>query len=203
VLHDLEASGIDNIIALRGDPPKGQSAFEPNPDGFRYAFELVRFIRSKFKFAIGVAGYPEKHIEARSMEDDLVHLKEKVQAGGDFIITQLFFDNQDFFRFQLKLKGMGITKPLIAGIMPITDYAQIKRFTGMCGASIPEALRDKLEAADGDKEKVARIGVEHAVSQCHALLRAGAAGLHFYTLNRSQSTREIFDQLKADGLVLK
>lgn len=201
ILSELDHKGIENIIALRGDPPKGQSAFVPAANGFRYAAELVGFIRKNFSFSIGVAGYPEKHIEAVDMESDLRHLKNKVEAGGDFIITQLFFDNTDYFALVAKLRQMGIQAPVVAGLMPITDFDQTKRFTTMCGAKIPPRLLAELEKCGSDKERVTQIGIDHAVSQCRELLEKGAPGIHFYTLNKSRSTREIFKQLKQDGVV--
>jgi methylenetetrahydrofolate reductase (NADPH) len=202
VLGDLQAAGVENVLALRGDPPKGQTSFVPVKDGFAYATDLVKLIKSKFKFCVGVAGYPEKHVEAASMEDDLKHLTEKANAGADFIVTQLFFDNVDYFAFVEKARARGLKQPIVAGIMPITDLDQIKRFTVMCGASIPEALIAKLEAAGGDKERVARIGIEHATAQCEDLLSKGAPGIHFYTLNKSHSTKEIFLNLRKKKLLV-
>ncbi len=202
ILKDLEAHGIENVLALRGDPPRGQSQFTPNPNGFRYASELVRFIRKSFSFCVGVAGYPEKHIEAPSMEADLKHLKEKVDAGADYITTQLFFSNADYFSFVNLTRGLKINVPVTPGIMPITDFEQIKRFTSMCGAALPASLLRKLDEADGNKDKVAAIGIEHATTQCRELLERGAPGIHFYTLNKSHATREIFMNLKNEGAVL-
>lgn len=196
ILTELERAGIQNILALRGDPPKGQSQFTPNPEGFRYASELVRFVRKRFSFCIGVAGYPEKHIEAASLEEDLGHLKEKLEGGGDFVITQLFFDNRDYFSFVRRLRGMGLHHAVIPGIMPITDLEQIKRFTSLCGAKIPAPLLNKLEQALPDKEKVVQVGIDHATAQCRELLEKGAPGIHFYTLNKSHATQEIFLRLK-------
>jgi methylenetetrahydrofolate reductase (NADPH) len=201
VLAELQSSGIENVLALRGDPPQGQTTFVPTRGGFAHATELVRFIKTKFQFCVGVAGYPEKHIESPSMEEDLRHLEEKVRAGGDVIVTQLFFDNADYFSFVAALRQRGITTPVIAGIMPITDTEQIKRFARMCGATLPTSLLKKLEAAAGDKERMAEIGVEHAFDQCRELLGRGAPGLHFYTLNKSHSTQKIFMKLKSERLV--
>lgn len=198
ILEELQAAGIENVLALRGDPPKGQAQFKQVEGGFRYASELVRFIKANFSFSIGVAGYPEKHIEAASLAEDMSHLKEKVNAGGDFVVTQLFFDNKDYFQYVEALRKMGITVPVMAGIMPITDFEQIKRFASMCGAKIPAELHRRLEAVQADKEAVARLGVEHATQQCRDLVRRGAPGIHFYTLNKSQSTRTIFMNIKGD-----
>ncbi|MCG3205317.1 MAG: 5,10-methylenetetrahydrofolate reductase [Elusimicrobia bacterium] len=201
ILTELQQRGVENILGLRGDPPKGQTTFVPAPDGFSHASQLVKFIRDHFPFCIGVAGYPEKHIESASLESDMNHLHEKVQAGGDFIVTQLFFDNAQYFSFSDRLKKMGVSVPVIAGIMPITDFEQIKRFASMCGASIPEALRVKMEGAGGDKSRVEQIGIDYATAQCVELLQKGIPGIHFYTLNKSHATREIFLALKKRGVV--
>jgi len=199
ILTELQQKGIENIVALRGDPPKGETRFTPAPNGFRYASELTAFIRKNFQFSIGVAGYPEKHIESPSLESDIQHLKEKIEAGGDFVITQLFFDNAHYYSYVKRLRALGVTVPVVAGIMPITDVEQTKRFTTMCGASIPAPLLAKLESAATDKEKIAEIGVEHSVSQCQDLLENKVPGIHFYTLNKSRSTREILERLKKCG----
>ncbi len=201
ILTELAERKIDNVLALRGDPPKGQATFVPARDGFEHAAQLVRFIRSNFPFGVGVAGYPEKHPEAESMESDLNHLQQKVAAGGDFVVTQLFFNNHEYFSFVSDLRRRNVNVPVIAGIMPITDFDQIKRFASMCGARIPDALRKKLEEADGNKSKVEQIGIEFAVAQCEELIRKGAPGLHFYTLNKSRATLEIFRQLKSKKVV--
>jgi len=160
-------------------------------------FELVSFIRSQKSFCLGVAGYPEVHPEAPTKETDLANLKRKVEAGGDFIVTQLFFDQRDYFDFLSRARAVGIYVPIVPGIMPITNVAQIKRFTQMCGAKIPKPLLAELEAAEGDKEKVVQIGIRHATDQCEDLLRGGAPGIHFYTLNRSLSARTILSNLRA------
>lgn len=201
IIKEFEKAGIENIMALRGDPPKGETEFQATKGGFHYASELVKLIRDRFDFCLGVAGYPEKHIEASSMEKDLQHLKQKITAGGDFIVTQLFFDNADYFSFVDRARALGIKAPIVAGIMPIKDSDQIKRFASMCGARIPDGLLKKLEAAGGDREKVVQIGIEHAISQCEDLIQKGVPGIHFYTLNNSHSTRKIFEQLRNDRLV--
>ena len=201
VLDDLDRAGVENILALRGDPTKGQTEFKANPAGFKFASELVSFIKSQYFFSIGVAGYPEKHVEAVDMESDLLHLKEKVNAGGDFIVTQLFFNNHAYFSYVDKVRALGINVPVVAGLMPITDTDQIKRFSDMCGAKLPLDLLVKLENAGGNKEKVVQIGIDHAVAQARELLSKGAPGIHFYTLNKSHSTRAIFKKLKIEGLV--
>ena len=197
VLEELETAGIENIMTLRGDPPQGETDFVPHPDGFRNANELVSFIRSQKSFCLGVAGYPEVHPEAPTKETDLANLKRKVEAGGDFIVTQLFFDQRDYFDFLSRARAVGIHVPIVPGIMPITNVAQIKRFTQMCGAKIPKPLLAELEAAESDKEKVVQIGIRHATDQCEDLLRGGAPGIHFYTLNRSLSARTILSNLRA------
>ncbi len=197
ILDEIEAAGIENIMTLRGDPPKGETNFVPHPDGFRYANELVTFIRSrKPAFCLGVAGYPEGHPEAPSREADLTNLKRKVDAGADFIVTQLFFDTHNYFDLIDRAQALGIRLPVLPGIMPVTDVAQIKRFTQMCGAKIPPALLAELETADGNKEAVAEIGIRYSTAQCESLIRNGAPGIHFYTLNKSLSTRTILSNLQ-------
>jgi len=201
IVNDLRSAGIENILALRGDPPKGQTRFETAAGGFSNANELVAFIRSKFDFSLGVAGYPEKHPESPSLEEDIDRLVSKVAAGADYVVTQLFFSNEDYFRFVDRVRAKGVTVPIIPGIMPVTDTDQVKRFTSLCGAKLPTALLARLEAAGADKAAVAHIGVEHAAAQCEDLLRHGAPGVHFYTLNRSDATREVFRRLTEKGVV--
>ncbi len=196
VLDDLAAAGLENVLPLRGDPPKGESDFVPTPGGFRYANELVAFIRERHSFCLGGACYPEKHPEAPSAEADLDNLKRKVDAGVDFLITQLFFDNDDYLRFRERAVAAGVQVPILAGIMPILNVKQIKRFTRMCGASLPNALRQKIEAVEDDAEAVRQVGIYHATRQCEDLLRDGAPGIHFYTLNRSTATRAIYQSIK-------
>jgi len=196
VLEQLRRAAIDNVLPLRGDPPRGSGRFEAVAGGFRHATELVEFIRSRYEFCLAGACYPEVHPEAESAEADILHLKRKVEAGIDFLITQLFFDNEDYFKFVDRARGAGIACPIIAGIMPITNLSQIKRFTSMCGARIPGQLLERLEATGGDHDEVQRIGVEHAVNQCRSLLARGAPGIHFYTLNRSRATVYVLEALK-------
>jgi len=196
VLDRLQASGIENVLALRGDPPAGETTFVPPTDGFAFASELVTYIRTRgFPFSLGGACYPEGHVECRDLELGLTHLKGKVDAGLDFVITQLFFDNADYFAFVARAAGRGIGVPIIPGIMPITNLAQIERFTSLCGARIPAALRARLDSARDDEAAVRRIGIEHAIVQCRELLARGAPGIHFYTLNQSPATRAILEQL--------
>jgi len=198
ILDEIEAAAIENIMTLRGDPPRGQTDFVPHPDGFSHANELVAFIRSrKPGFCLGVAGYPEGHPEAPSKEADLTHLKRKVDAGANFIVTQLFFDTRDYFDLIERARAIGIGLPVIPGIMPITDVVQIKRFTQMCGAKIPPELLAELEMADGNREAVVEVGIRYSTAQCEALLKNGAPGIHFYTLNKSTSTRTILSNLQS------
>ncbi|MBI4878584.1 MAG: methylenetetrahydrofolate reductase [NAD(P)H] [Planctomycetes bacterium] len=195
VLDRLAAANVRNVLALRGDPPEGESCFRQPEGGFAHANELVTFIRSRWSFCVGGACYPEGHVECRDLAQDLHNLKKKVDAGADFLITQLFFENEVYFAFAARARALGISVPLIPGIMPITNVGQVKRFTSLCGASIPAPLMARLEAVAEDGEEVERIGIEHATQQCRALLAAGAPGIHFYTLNKSPATRRILANL--------
>jgi methylenetetrahydrofolate reductase (NADPH) len=197
VLAQLEQAGINNVLPLRGDAPKGEDAFVATLGGFSYASELVAYCKERFSFCLAGACYPEVHPDAPSADSDLDNLKRKVDAGVEFLITQLFFDNEDYLRFVDRARAAGISVPIIAGIMPITNVAQIKRFTQMCGATIPRPLLDKLEPIQEDRAHVRALGVEHATLQCAALVEKGAPGVHFYTLNRSLATREILDNLRS------
>jgi methylenetetrahydrofolate reductase (NADPH) len=197
VLEQLHGSGIENVLPLRGDPPRGESKFVKTEGGFGNAAELVRFIRSRYGFCLASACYPEKHPESPDMETDLRHLKSKVDAGADFLVTQLFFDNRDYFSFVDRARVLGVRPPIVAGIWPITNLSQIQRITGMCGATIPASLLARLEAARGDAEAVRRIGIAHAIEQCRELVARGVPGIHFYTLNRSPATVEILEALKS------
>lgn len=197
VLDQIRSAGIENVLPLRGDPAKGQATFTRTDGGFGYASELVAFTRAHHAgFCLAGACYPEKHQEAESVESDLLNLKRKVDAGVDFLITQLFFDNVDYFSFVERARANGIDKKIIAGIWPITNLSQIKRITGMCGATIPKVLLERLEAVKDDPEAVRRVGVDHATAQCRELLARGAPGIHFYTLNRSRATVDILEALK-------
>ncbi len=196
ILDQLANGGIKNVLALRGDPPQGQTGFEAAKDGFAHADELVAFIRERHpELCIGVAGYPEKHTEACDFATDLSNLKRKVDAGASFIVTQLFFDDRDYVAFVERLDEIGVRVPTLPGIMPITNVSQIKRFTSMCGAHIPARLLSRLEAVQTDAEAVRRLGVEHAVLECRELLARKVPGIHFYTLNRSTATVEILRRL--------
>lgn len=191
-LDKLKAAGIENILPLRGDPPRGQTEFRRADGGFGYAHELVRFIRSRYDFCLGGAGYPEGHPETADKDQGLLHLKQKVDAGVQFIITQLFFDPAEYFHFVDRARDAGITVPIVPGVMPVTNVKQLERFTSMCGASIPAKLRTALDRVKDDEESVICVGIDWATNQCEALLDGGAPGIHFYTLNRSRSTRRVY-----------
>ena len=195
VLESIKKQNVDNVLALRGDPPAGEINFTKPNNGFGYAVELVQFICERFSFCIGVAGYPEGHPESSNREEDLFHLKKKVLAGASFIVTQLFFDNKYYFDFVASLRKIGVDVPVIPGIMPIVNLKQIKRFTKMCGATIPHDLMVRLEEVQDDPESVCQIGIDHAANQCRKLLMQGAPGIHFYTLNRSRATLSVLERL--------
>ena len=196
-LESATRAGIRNIMALRGDPPQGDEEFRPVEGGLSHANELVALIRGVHPdLGIGVAGYPEKHPEAASLEVDIEHLKRKVDCGADAVFTQLFFDNQNFLRFVDRCRASGIDVPIVPGIMPITEFARIKRITSLCGAVIPGELATKLEAVQDDKPAQFEIGVEFAIEQCRHLRAAGVPGMHFYVLNRSEATERILDALE-------
>jgi methylenetetrahydrofolate reductase (NADPH) len=185
-------NGLGNIMALRGDPPAGQKEFQTPPGGLTHANELVALIRREFhEFGVGVAGYPEKHPEAPSAAVDLENLKRKVAAGADAVFTQLFFVNDNFYRFRDRCRAAGIAVPIVPGIMPILNFAQIKRITSMCGAQLPQELAEKMETAQDDKDAQFQIGVEFATAQCNDLVAAGVPGIHFYVLNRAQACEQI------------
>jgi methylenetetrahydrofolate reductase (NADPH) len=192
VVNVLKTTGIRNVLALRGDSPENLPSGEIKND-FRYAFELVEYLKESNGFSIGVAGYPEGHLEAPSMDQDIIYLKKKVDAGAEFIITQLFFDNRYFFDFVEKTIAAGINVPIIPGIMPIINLGQVQRFTSMCGATVPARLVTRMTGKN--PSDTLQIGVDYAVSQCTELLDSGAMGLHFYTLNRNQSTEMILDRI--------
>jgi methylenetetrahydrofolate reductase (NADPH) len=195
-LEEMQQAGIDNVLALRGDPPAGEEAWVKTEGGLEYSRELVELISEDFPFAIGAACFPETHIHASSPESDLEHLVEKVEAGVDFLITQLFFDNAVYFDFIERARAAGVTVPIIPGVIPITRVGQIEGMAAMCGASIPDGLRRELHARGENSEAVLDFGVAYATLQCSELLAAGAPGIHFYTLNRSPATRAILSALK-------
>ncbi len=195
ILDDLWNAGVQNVLALRGDPPAGQTQFVATQGGFGFASDLVKFVRGRHDFSIGVAGYPEGHPQCLNKIRDLEMLKLKVDHGADFIVTQLFFDNTDFYRFRDAARVMGIKVPIVAGIMPISNVAQIKRFVSMCGAKIPQPLLLKLESIEADADAVHQAGIDYAAEQCRDLIAHGVDGLHFYTLNKSKSTVQICKSL--------
>ena len=200
VLDDVAGAGIQNVLLLRGDAPRGEGAFTPHPDGFAHASDLVAWVRAspgRWSFCVGAAAYPEGHPETRDLARDLAHLKLKVDAGVDFLVTQLFFDNAHYFRFVERARAAGIAAPILPGVMPLTSTDQIERFTAMCGASIPPPLRAAMEVRRADPEASLQLGVAWASLQCADLLRRGAPGIHFYTLNRSPSSRAILAALRA------
>jgi len=194
-LTEAQAEGIDYIVALRGDPPKGETEFKPVENGFSYANELVAFIKDEFpSFGIAVAGYPEKHQEAASLEVDLTNLKRKVDSGADSIVTQLFYCNEDFFRFRDRCQDLGITQPIVPGLLPVTNLAQIKRITSMCAAKLPMDLVEELSKnEDGDWQ--AKVGIDFATRQVQELIDQGVPGLHFYVLNKSEATLQVATQV--------
>ncbi len=188
IADQLHAGGYRNIMTLRGDPPKGDTAFKPTADGLSYANELVALLKTRHPdFCLGVGGYPEKHPEAPSLDADLDNLKRKVDAGAAFITTQLFFDNAIYYRFVERCRARGVTVPIVPGIMPVLSLKQIKRFTEMCGASLPAKLIKRLEAAGDHPEVVEALGIEWALGQIRELLERGAPGYHLYILNRAKS----------------
>jgi len=196
LLGQIRGLGCRNILALRGDPPDG-GEFRPTPGGFEFASQLVKIIRETGDFSIGVAGFPEGHLACKEGKHaDWRHLQEKVDAGADFVLTQLFFDNADYFEFRDFLADrLGIRVPLVPGIIPILSAAQITKFTRLCGAKIPTTLRTQLDQVGHDEDAAVELGVAYATRQCEELLQAGAPGLHFYTLNKSHSTVQILKNL--------
>ena len=196
LLEKIRALGGKNILALRGDAPGG-GEFQPTPGGFEFSAQLVKFIREQGDFSTGVAGFPEGHVACKEGKHaDWRHLREKVDAGADFVLTQLFFDNADFFEFRDFVAGkLGVRVPLVPGVISILSAAQIKKFTQLCGSKIPPPLRAKLDRLENDDEAAAKFGIEYATRQCEELLRAGVPGLHFYTLNKSRSSIQVLKNL--------
>lgn len=196
-LEQARANGIERIVALRGDAPQGDDSFRPHPDGFSHASELVAFIRTIGGFRIAVAGYPEGHPESESRELDWERCREKVEAGGEAIITQLFFDNEDFFAFDDYMKNkLGVKVPIIPGVLPILSTRQIKRFCGICGAKLPDRVLSRLEELADDNAACRQYGIDLATEMCDELIRYGVPGIHFYTLNRSHSTEAVLRNLR-------
>jgi methylenetetrahydrofolate reductase (NADPH) len=195
-LEEIRGTGIENVLALRGDPPRGETEWTASEGGLEYSHQLVSLLRDDYDFAIAAACFPETHIHATSPEDDLRYLKQKVDAGVDYLITQLFFDNELYLDFVERARAIGITVPIIPGVMPITGYGQIARITSLCGATMPEHVLAELDARQDDAEAVAEFGVSYATMQCADLLAKGAPGIHFCTLNRSPATRAILSALR-------
>ncbi|MDR0559573.1 MAG: methylenetetrahydrofolate reductase [NAD(P)H] [Prevotellaceae bacterium] len=201
VMQDIEylkSINIKNLMLLRGDPPKGAESFTPHPDGFKYASNLIEAVCSKFTnvFTIGAGCYPEKHPEAETPESDIARLKEKTDAGADFLITQLFFDNNIYFDFVEKLRNADIRCRVIPGIIPITSYSQVERFVKLSGTAIPDELAEKLNSSKDNPKRIRQTGIDFAIEQCKNLLKNGAPGIHFYTLNKSGATVEIYETLR-------
>jgi methylenetetrahydrofolate reductase (NADPH) len=195
ILARLNEKGIENLIALGGDPPQGMADWRPHPDGFHYAIELVREARAIGSFSIAVAGFPEVHPRAVSREADLQFLKEKVDAGAAAVITQLFFDNDDYYRFVEDLRKLGVTVPIVPGVLPILSVSQIRRFTALCCAKIPAKLEKQLTRVEHDDEAAIEMGIDYASRQCEGLINFGVKGLHFYSLNKSYSVAAICKNL--------
>src|SRR5829696_5111827 len=196
MLDTMRDAGIENVLALRGDPPRGQSEWTATEGGLRYSRELIELIRDDYDFAIGAACFPEVHIHAVDAETDLRYTKEKVDAGAGFLITQLFYDNRCYYEFVERAREVGIDVPIIPGIMPITNAGQIRKITSMCGSDIPARLQEELELRADDPAAATDFGVAYATLQCADLLANGAPGIHFYTLNRSPATRAILSALR-------
>ena len=196
VIEQARARGIRNILALRGDPPGGTGEWHTVPGGFEYSHQLVSFLRELGGFSIGTAGFPEGHIACKEGKlVDWQRLKAKIDCGADFVITQLFFDNADFFEFRDYLRKLGVTAPLFPGVLPILSASQIKKFTTLCGATMPPALLEQLEKLGSDDAAATEFGIEYASRQCAELLRQGAPGIHFYTLNKAHSTVRVVHNL--------
>ena len=200
ILDRLRDAGMDNVLTLRGDPPKGETSFVVTEGGFAHSSDLAAFVRSRWDFCLGGAAYPEGHLESPSLEEDLRHTKEKVDAGISFLNTQLFFEPQDYFDFVARARAIGITAPIVPGILPITAARQLSPtgFIARCGASVPPRLRALVEAAGDDEDAVTQVGIDWTTEQCIALLRGGAPGIHLYVLNRALSARRIFERLRGE-----
>lgn len=196
ILKQIQEKEIENIVALRGDPPRGETEFKAPAGGYSHGNQLVEHVRGFGNFGIAVAGYPEKHTEAPDFETDLKNLKRKVEAGADVVITQLFYDNCSFYNFVNRCREIGIAQPIIPGLLPILNVQQVKRITGICGSSIPGPLMERLEKAADDEKEVHRVGIEYTAAQAIDLLRNGVRGIHFYVLNQHFHIAEIMDQIQ-------
>ncbi len=202
VLDSYQTLGVDNVLVVRGDPPHGQPDFKPHPASLAHASELLEFIRPRYKFCLGAAGYPEGHIEAESRQKDLEYLKLKVDKGAEYIITNYFYDNRFYFDFVAACRRLGITVPIVPGIMPIFSVKMMHNLAKLCGASIGEDLQQKLAALpEGDPKALLYFGIDFAFEQCQGLLAAGVPGLHFYTMDRSPSTAGVLTRLRQEGLI--
>ncbi len=200
VLEGYQALGVENVLAVRGDPPR--EAFKPHPDSLAYASDLVPFIRSRYTFCLGVAGYPEGHIDAPSKTKDIEYLKLKVDRGAEYIITNYFYDNRYFFDFVDRCLAAGITVPILPGVMPIFSVKMMETLAGLCGATITGEIRQAIDQlAEDDKDGLVALGIAFAVRQCSELLAAGVPGLHIYTMDRSQSAVGLVNQLRDSGLL--
>jgi methylenetetrahydrofolate reductase (NADPH) len=197
ILDGLRDVGVDNVLALRGDPPDGAERFVPTDGGLAHGSELMELITARYGFCVGGACYPEKHPESLDTDEDVRSAKRKADAGASYLITNLFFDNRVYFDFVPRARAAGVTVPIIPGIMPVTNVGQIRRFTSKIGATIPDALLDALRSRENDPEAVLQLGVAWATLQCAELLAGGAPGVHFYTMNRSPATRAILSALRA------
>ena len=202
VLDSYQALGLENILVVRGDKPADRKDFEPHPQSLSHASDLMEFIRPRYDFCIGVAGYPEGHVEAESKEKDIGYLKLKVDEGAEYIISNYFYDNQYYFDFVKRCKAIGIDVPILAGVMPVYSIKMMEMLAGLCGATITNELRQGIEALPEDnKEALVNFGIEFAVRQCEDLLRTGVPGLHIYTMDRSVSSVVIVERLRRDGLL--
>lgn len=197
IIGKMKKRNIRNILALRGDAPEGEKEWRPAPDGLEYCYQLIELIRSSDDFfSIGVAGFPEGHIDCPNKETDSKYLRVKIDAGGEFVITQLFFDNKDYFEYLERTKKAGVNVRILPGILPITSYQKLLRFCEMCGATIPKRVHDIFKPLDGNAERTYKAGVDFAVEQCNDLLKGGSPGLHFYSLNKIEPTKEILSRIK-------
>lgn len=197
IVRDLASARVENIMALRGDPPQGDARFEATADGFRYATDLIALLEREFSFCVGASAYPEKHPEAESLDADLRVAAAKVAAGAEFLVTQFFFDNDDYFSYVERVRALGVDVPVIPGIMPIVNYSSVEKMLSMNGGRMPETLRRELERRRDEADAVAELGMAFMALQCKDLLERGAPGLHFYTLNKSTATRAVVSALHA------
>jgi methylenetetrahydrofolate reductase (NADPH) len=202
ILEDYQGLGVENLLVVRGDPSHGQPDFVPHPRSFAHASDILAYIRPEFPFCLGVAGYPEGHIEAPSLDKDMEYLKKKVDLGADFVITNYFYDNHFFFEFMDRCQAQNITVPILPGVMPIFSIKMMHHLAKVCGADIPGALEQDLAALpEGDQRAILNFGIDFAAAQCRELLQAGVVGLHFYTMDRSQATTAVVSRLRNEGLL--